>query len=98
MLRLLITQIVFLRPQVVPIGGCFNATGVDRDKLMTDAFVPGFREQLLNNPLRLFVPTLAELMMSDPPLRIDDVKRRPIVIIERPPYRKIIVASISAVI
>ena len=87
----LIADIVFRRLQVAPIGFGFGTSGNHRGQSMTDVFVSGFFEQLPDDPLGLFVAAFAELMMPDAPLRIDDVERRPIVIVERPPHRKIIV-------
>ena len=44
---------------------------------------------MLNDPFRLFVFTLAELMMPNASLRIDDIKGRPIFVLESTPYRKV---------
>jgi len=41
----------------------------------------------LNDHFRLFVFALAELMMSNTPLRIDEIEGRPILVLESAPYR-----------
>src|SRR5829696_10436528 len=66
----LVAEIVFRRPQAAPVGCSFSTTGIDRNQLMTDAFDPGLFEQLLKGHLRLFVFALAEVMVSNVPLRI----------------------------
>src|SRR5437879_1066474 len=42
-----------------------------------DAAASGLGQQLLNHPLRLFVFSLAEVMMSNAPLPIDEIEGRP---------------------
>src|SRR5437870_9366143 len=54
---------------------------------MTDAADSGLGQQLLNDPFRLFVFTLAEMMMANAPLRIDEIEGRPIFVVESTPYR-----------
>src|SRR5260370_9284730 len=76
-----IADIVFGRLQVVPIGGRFSTTGIDRNQFMTDAVDSGLGQQLLNYQFRLFVFALAELMMSNTPLRIDEIDGRPIFVL-----------------
>src|SRR5262249_3753679 len=83
----LIAEVVLGRPQAAPIGGSFNTTGIDRNQFVIDALDSGFGQQLLNNHFRLFVVALAELMMSNLPLRIDEIQRRPIVVVESTPDR-----------
>ena len=56
---------------------------------MTDAADPGLAQQVLNHPLRLLVCALAEVMMPNPPLGIDEIEGRPIGVLERTPYRMI---------
>ncbi|HEX9110625.1 MAG TPA: hypothetical protein VF845_04050 [Terriglobales bacterium] len=58
---------------------------------MTGAAGSGLGQQLLNNPFRLFVFALAELMMSDPPLRIHEIEGGPIFIVESAPYRMVVI-------
>ena len=70
----LIADIVFWRLQAAPIGGSFRTTRIDRNQRMTDAADSGLCQQLLKNHFRLLVFTLAELMMSNMPLRIDEIE------------------------
>src|SRR5260370_32212093 len=85
----LIADIVFRRLQAAPIGGSFNTTRIDRNQFMADAAASGLGQQLLNDLFRLFVFALAELMMSNTPLRIDEIEGRPILIVESAPYRMV---------
>src|SRR5712691_2336466 len=82
-------DIVFRRPQAAPIGGSFSSMGIDRNQFMTDAADSGLGQQLLNDHFRLFVFALAELMMSNMPLRIDEIEGRPILVVESTPYRMV---------
>src|SRR4051812_26578293 len=56
---------------------------------MTDALVPSLGQQLLNNPFRAFVFALAELVMSNMSLWIDEIQGRPIFVVEGAPYRMV---------
>ena len=81
----LIADIVFRRLQAAPIGGSFHTTGINRNQVVADVADSGLGQQLLNNPFRLFVFALAELMMSNMPLRIDEIEGRPILVLESTP-------------
>src|SRR5436309_2214234 len=85
----LIADIVFRRLQAAPIGGGFRATGIDRNQFMTDAADSGLGQQLLNDPFRLLVFALAEMMLANAPLRIDEIEGRPIFVLESTPYRMV---------
>src|SRR5215213_5927405 len=87
----LIADIVLRGPQVVPIGGSFSTTSIDRNQFMSAAVDSGLGQQLLNSHLRLFVFALAEMMMSNMPLRIDEIEGRPIPVVEGTPYRIIVI-------
>src|SRR5215204_2205650 len=69
----LIADVVLRGLQAVPIGGSFSTTGIDRNQFMTDAAVSCLGQQFLNNHLRLFVFALAEMMVSNMSLRIDEI-------------------------
>ena len=56
-----------------------------RDELLVDA------QQLLDRPLGLLVGALAEVVEPDPPVAVDEVDRRPVVVLERPPDREVVV-------
>src|SRR5262249_24872269 len=83
----LIADVVLGGPQAAPIGGGFNATPLDRNQFLTDAVDSGCGQQSLKNHFGLFVLALAELMMANMPLRIDEIERRPIVVVEGAPDR-----------
>src|SRR5215831_6844506 len=82
----LVPDIVFRRHQAGPIRGRFEALAIDRNRLMTDAFGAGLAQQRLNDHFRLLVRTLAEMLISNTSLRIDEIKRRPVLVVERTPY------------
>src|SRR6266851_9408037 len=86
-----VSDIVFRRPQVAPIGGSFSTLGIDRDQFMSEAADAGLGQQLLKNHFRLFVGALAELMIANTPLRIDEIEGRPIVVIESTPDRIVVI-------
>src|SRR6202034_596535 len=50
-----------------------------------------FLQELSNHALRLVVLTLAEVVIANPPLAVDEVMRRPVFIIERLPNRVVAV-------
>src|SRR6266576_5589480 len=86
-----IADIVLRRLQATPIGGSFGTTGIDRNQFTTDAADPGLGQQLLNNPFRLFVFALPELMMSNMPLGIDEIEGRPVLVLKGTPYRVVVI-------
>ena len=71
--------------QRVPVGGLGEAAGVDADGLLVDA------QQLLDRSLGLLVGALAEVVEADAPVAIDEVDGRPVVVVERPPDREVVV-------
>src|SRR6266496_2104484 len=87
----LIADIVFRRLQAIPVGGSFSTTGVDRNQFMTDPADSGLGQQLLNDHFGLFVFALAELMMSNLSLRVDEVEGWPVVVVEGTPDRIVVV-------
>src|SRR5438093_7261188 len=58
---------------------------------MTDAADSGPGQQLLNDLFGLFVFALAEMMMANAPLRIDEIESRPIFVLESTPYRIVVI-------
>src|SRR6267378_6839871 len=91
MLGTVISRVVLRRLEVAPSGGSLEAARIDRGEIMADAAVSRLEQQLLDDPFRLFVTALAELVMANAPLRIDDIERRPILVIQCVPDREIIV-------
>src|SRR5215212_2768185 len=87
----LIADVVLRGPQAVPIGGSFSTIGIDRNQFMIAAIDSGLGQQLLNCHLRLFVFTLAEMMMSNMPLHIDEIEGRAIPVVEGTPYRIVVI-------
>src|SRR5258708_7710961 len=85
-LREVVADIGFRSLQGNPIGTNLRAGRIDRDHFMTDIADPVFGKQLLNDSFRLVVITLAELVMTNAPSRIDEIKGRPILVVEGTPY------------
>src|SRR5215471_4496289 len=77
----LIAEIGLGRLHVVPISGNFKTAGIDRNQVASDSADSGLGKQFLNDPFRLFVSALAELMMPNTAVHIHDVERRQILII-----------------
>src|SRR6185312_9783602 len=67
-----VAQIGLGRAQLLPVGLGLHAGPFDGDELALDA------EQLLDHALRLLVATLAEVMVADDPLPVDEIERRPV--------------------
>ena len=64
---------------MVPVGRRFHTDPFDRHELAIDA------EQPLDDVLRLLVTPFAEVLVADDPVRIDEVERRPVVVVEGVP-------------
>ena len=80
-------DIVLRRLQARPIGGHFSASGIDRHQLIAETGDSGVAQQRLNDHLRLLVIAFAEFVVSNAALRVDEVERRPILIVEGAPDR-----------
>ena len=72
-----IAQVSFRGPQAVPVGRGFGAAALHRYEFLADISGPGLGQQLLDDLFRLLVSSLAELVMADLPLCIDQVEGRP---------------------
>ena len=72
-------------PQVVPVGLRLHAEPFDGDELALDA------EQSLEDALRLLVAAFAEVLVADHAVRVDEVERRPVVVVEGAPDRIVVV-------
>src|SRR4051794_14921638 len=64
---------------MVPVRLGLHADPVDGDGLALDA------EQPLDDELRLLVASFAEVLVADDPVRVDEVERRPVVVVEGAP-------------
>ena len=73
------------RPQRTPVGGLGEAAGVDPDELLVHA------QELLDGPLGLLVGLLAEVMEPHAPVAVEEIDGRPVVVVERPPDREVVV-------
>jgi hypothetical protein len=74
-----VAEIRLGRSQPVPVGLRLHAEPLDGVGLALDA------EQPLDHPLRLLVASLAEVVVADDAVRVDEVERRPVVVVEPVP-------------
>src|SRR5918995_661808 len=72
-------------PQVVPVGLGLDADALDGDGCPLDV------EQALDHVLGPLVATLAEVLVADDAVRVDEVERRPVVVGEGGPDRVVVV-------
>jgi hypothetical protein len=70
---------------VLPVCLRLHAEPLDGDEVALDA------EQPLQQPLRLLVTALAEVVVPDDAVRVDEVERRPVVVVEGPPDGVVVV-------
>src|SRR5258708_30339514 len=64
---------------------------INRHQFVTMVAAVSLGKQSFNNHFRLFVVAFAELMMSNMPLRIDEIERGPIVVVKGTPYCIIVI-------
>ena len=82
-----VAEIRLRRPQVVPVGLGLHAESLDRDELALDA------EQTLDHALRFLVTPFAEALVADDAVGVDEIERRPVVVVERAPDLVVVVGS-----
>ena len=75
--------------QVRPVRLSFEAFIGYGDEVVRDSVAAGLAEQPLDDHLALRVAALAELVVADPPFRVGDVHRGPVVVVEGAPDRKV---------
>jgi hypothetical protein len=73
------------RPQLLPVGFGLHTDPFDRDEPALDA------EQLLDDALGLLIATLAEVLVDDDAVGVDQVQRRPVVVVEGAPAGVVVV-------
>src|SRR6516164_1789387 len=81
MLRAPVAQICLRRAQMVPVGFRLHPEPFDGSELAVNA------EQPLDDTLRLLVASLAEMVIADDPVRVEEVERGPVVVVEGRPDR-----------
>ena len=79
------TDIGFRGLQAVQSAADFRAARIDRDRSPIDSAEPGLGQHCWMTRSVPLVLALAELMVPDPPLRIDEVERRPVPVLEGTP-------------
>src|SRR6478752_7847387 len=94
-LSALMAEIGFGRLFVIPVGCGFNALAIDRyrDQPITDVSIASsrFGQQALNHDFRPYVLALAEVMIPNLPLNVEEIERWPIVVVEASPYRVLVI-------
>src|SRR4029079_4689158 len=80
-----------LRLQAAPVGRRFETASLHGNQVATNARDSCVRERLLDHSLRLLVVALTEVLMAYATLCVEKVERRPILIAERAPDRKVVV-------
>ena len=80
-----VAEICLGRLEVVPVGCRLDAEPFDGDEFALHA------EQPLDDALGLLVASFAELLVADDALLVDEVQRRPVVVVERAPDRVVVV-------
>src|SRR5215469_5363746 len=80
-----VTEISLGCTEIAPVRLRLHTGANRRDERALDA------EQLLNETLRLLVASFAEMVIADDPLRVDEVHRRPVVVVESGPDRVVVV-------
>jgi hypothetical protein len=87
----LVAEVVLRRPQAVPVGGSFHPTAIDRDQVLVDAAGAGLGQQLPKDHLGLLVAALAEAVVPNLSLCVDDVQGWPVVVVEGGPDGVVVV-------
>jgi hypothetical protein len=77
-----VAEIGLGRPEIRPVGCRFRTDPLDGHELCADVVFPRLRKELLNDLLGFFVSAFAELTMTNFALRVDEVERRPILVVE----------------
>ena len=80
-----VAEVRLRRAQVIPVGLGLHAEAHDRDGLALDA------EQVLDDALRFLVAPFAEVLVADDPLPVDEIERRPVVVVEGAPDPVVVV-------
>src|SRR5262245_33491653 len=73
------------RAQVGPVGCGFDAHALDGDRLSIDA------EKLLDQALRFLVAPFTEILVADDAFPVDEIQRRPVVVVEGAPDAVVVV-------
>ena len=84
-LRALVPDVGLGRLNRVGIGGCFGACGSDVGGGIREGLVVGLFQETANPLLGLIVVSFAEVVITDVARRVDEVVRRPILVIEGAP-------------
>ena len=80
-----VAEIRLGRAETVPVGLGLDAPAFDRDRLALDA------EQPLQHLLGALIAPLPEMLVADDPVPVDEVERRPVVVVEGAPDRIVVV-------
>src|SRR2546427_12333339 len=81
-----VPEIVFRGAEVGPIGGDFWPPGINLSQSLRDRIPSGIGEELPDDHFRPLVVALAESMVANATLGVDEVERWPVIVGERTPY------------
>src|SRR5262245_21365725 len=84
-LRPLVPDVAFWRPQVVPVRRLFRAAVIEPRGAVVDAGEPSFRQQAVESRLRLDVLTLTEVVLTNASPDVDEIESRPVLVVEGAP-------------
>src|SRR5260221_4896860 len=84
-------DIIFPGPQFVPIGSGFSAASINRNQLIRNAAIAGLGEKSLDDDFGLLILALTENLMPDASLRVGEIECWPILVVERAPYRMVVI-------
>ena len=86
-----VAEISLRRLDLIHVRGGLGARRADVDEVGGFQLVAGLRQQQLNDALGFVVVAFAEMMVADTAFGIDEVMRRPVVVIERAPDLVVVV-------
>src|SRR5262249_41140456 len=90
-LRLRVTDVGLGRVHVVPVRGDLQPLWLHRGQVSTGRTLAGLLQETLDGALRLLVPALAELVVTDPSLAVDEVEGWPDLVLEGAPDEEVVV-------
>src|SRR5262249_3438724 len=86
-----IADIGLRRLEPGPVRRQFQALAVDDDRGAVEIAGSGFGQQRLDDALGFLILAFAELLVADAPLRVDEIERRPVLVVEGAPDRVVVV-------
>src|SRR5688572_29261876 len=91
MRRPLVSDVIFRGSQIVPIRRHLDTAGINRHDAIASAARAGFGQQPLNGRFRAMVLALAEVMLANASVRVDEIEGGPVLVLEGAPDRVIVI-------